>query len=249
MTRPHCNLSRATAAALVAPAGPVSSAEIRCPRTDLLTTSNTSGRGKLEAVLTAVKEPVTLESQAAADNITATAVSENLLAPSTATEAVAASTDEVDEAAICEVFESEAVFPRPSSSTSTLHHHAEVETSVEEFLEEEEGEELEDDGDESAMLCRAHESALLKAAEVAAAEAAVSQKAANIDNAEQKLIMIKVEGEEKTKNEEQTVKVEAESTPTKEEIEGEKTSSLQTQSAPQECCDSPPPIVAHVREV
>ncbi|KAH9278276.1 Transcription factor RFX3 [Echinococcus granulosus] len=251
VTRPHCNLSRATAAALVAPAG-TSTIESRRSRHNLPTTSSSSssnttatGRGKLEAVLTAVKEAVPpchlvkgeteVEVEATPEAI--------LTSAATTTSDHDEAAAEADEAAICEAFATEAVFPRPSSSSpSTAARQAEVETvagadgMVEEFLdgeevEEEEEEEVdEDDGDENenenAMLCRAHESALLKAAEAAAAEAAAAatQKATNGDVGFTGHLNVEEEQVEKC-------------------IKVEECESL-TQSQ-QECCDSPPPIVAH----
>lgn len=247
MTRPHCNLSRATAAALVAPAGaPIN--EPRRSRHDLPTTSSSSnatatGKGKLGSVLTAVKGVVSPRHLVEGETeIEVEATPEAILTPATTTisnhDEV---TGEADEAAICEAFETEAVFPHPSSSSpATMVRQAEVEAvgtegMVEEFLdgEEEEEEEVdEDDGDENenenAMLCRAHESALLKVAEAAAAEAAaaVTQKATNGDVGFAGQLNV-----EEREEEGKCMKVE-ESDP-------------QTQSQ-QECCDSPPPIVAHV---
>ncbi|VDK20807.1 unnamed protein product [Taenia asiatica] len=251
VTRPHCNLSRATAAALVAPTG-VSTIESRRSRHDLPTTSSSSsnitavGKGKLEAVLTAVKEVASPRHLVeGGTEIEVEATPEAILtSAATTTSDHGETAGEADEAAICEAFENEAVFPRPSSSSpSTTVRQAEVEPivgtegMVEEFLdgeevEEEEEEEVdEDDGDENenenAMLCRAHESALLKAAEAAAAEAAAAatQKTTNGD--------VGLAGQ---------LNVEAK----EEEGKRMKVEESESQTQPQqECCDSPPPIVAH----
>ncbi|VDM30912.1 unnamed protein product [Hydatigera taeniaeformis] len=259
VTRPHCNLSRATAAALVAPAG-ASTMESRRSRQDLPATSSSSsssssfsnttvtGRGKLEAVLTAVKESVLPRQMVEGETeMGVGGTSEAILtSAATTTSDLEEAPGEPDEAAICEAFETEAVFPRPSSSSlSAAVRQAEVETvvgterMVEEFLdgeevEEEEEEVDEDDGDENenenAMLCRAHESALLKAAEAAAVEAAAAatQKTPNgeVGFAGQ----LNLEREEAGK----CMKVEE--------------SESQSQSQ-HECCDSPPPIVAHATPV
>uniref|UniRef100_A0A5K3F357 RFX-type winged-helix domain-containing protein n=1 Tax=Mesocestoides corti TaxID=53468 RepID=A0A5K3F357_MESCO len=195
VTRPHCSLSRTTAAALVAPATNNSSAaESRRSRHD----SVTSTKGKLETVLTAAKVPEEEETAAAA----------------------------AAEEAVCEVFESEAVFPLLATSRRSDGE----EDEVDEYLEDEEEPDDASMSDENAMLCRAHESALLKAAE-AAAERPTDQTATVTNGSTTGDDLPPPKGDEEEEEEAAIV----------EEAEEEESTKDQTQ----ECCDSPPPIVTH----
>ncbi|KAM7534299.1 hypothetical protein Aperf_G00000117450 [Anoplocephala perfoliata] len=209
VTRPHSNLSRAMAAALVTPAGSLT--ETRRNRQDFLAAPTIPVRGKLEAVLTGVNRKTSRDID----------LEVAPLQPDTSQTIQSHEQSEADEAeaVICEAFETEAVFPRPSSSEV---HTDIVEPGVEEFLDgEDEVIDEEDDADENenAMLCLAHESAL----KAAAAEA--QKSSAN----EERLV------------ETQPVEAQEECAPVAKEALKVEESSTQ----PQECCDSPPPIVAH----
>nr|CDS25894.1 transcription factor rfx3 [Hymenolepis microstoma] len=215
VTRPHCNLSRATATALVANTEPRS-------REDIPSTIP-SVCGKLEAVLTANKE--------AASDIDATDnTAQTLLHQDTE--------DSVTDVTICEAFEAEAVFQRPNTEGHTGEH------LEEEFLDGEE-EILDDAEDEleNAMLCRAHESALKAAA--AEAHKSSSTNGDSSDNGNGGMINeVPAAGTVQKREEESAVSGVPVVLKEALKVE-EPPASRQHQQQNQEGCDSPPPIVAH----
>ncbi|VUZ54318.1 unnamed protein product [Hymenolepis diminuta] len=215
VTRPHCNLSRATAAALVAPI------EVR-NRQDV-PSSTSSICGKLGAVLTVNKEP---GSDIDPTDTTAQTMSHQDTG------------DSVTDDAVCEAFEAEAVFQRPTAGDQTGEH------LEEEFLDGEE--EILDDAEdelENAMLCRAHESAL-KAAVAEAQKSSSDNGDAGANNNTEMTSEIPATGAVH-KREEESV---GSCVPVllKEALKVEEPSAMQQhQQQNQEGCDSPPPIVAH----
>lgn len=196
------------AAALVAPAG--SLADTRRNRQEFLAATTIPVRGKLEAVLTGTNKKTSRDIDLEVPLQSDTDQTIQSHEQSEADEA---------EAVVCETFETEAIFPRPSSSE--VHPNV-VESGIEEFLDGEDEVIDEEDADENenAMLCLAHESAL----KAAAAEA---QKSSTNGDC--------IVGAQPVEEQEECAPV------AKEALKVEEPS---TQA--QECCDSPPPIVAHV---
>lgn len=216
MTRPHCNLSRATAAALVAP--------IEARNRQDIPSTTPSVCGKLGAVLAVNKEP-------GSDIDPTDTTAQTMPHQDTG--------DSVTDDAVCEAFEAEAVFQRPTAGDQT------GERLEEEFLDGEE--EILDDAEdelENAMLCRAHESAL-KAAAAEAQKSSSENGDAGANNSVGMASEIPATGAVH-KREEESV---GSCVPVvlKEALKVEEPSATQQhQQQNQEGCDSPPPIVAHV---
>lgn len=221
VTRPHYNLSRATAAVLVAH----NAAESRSV-VGTASTTTTSKPGKLEAALTAV-----VPTKAAAPPIPSPS-EHPLQHPPDPDEAAT-------EDAVCGAFEADAVFPRPSvDGEGEEEEEEDVDEEVDEYLEDGDDPDDASMGDENAMLRRAHESALLKAAAEAREKSMTTTTNANgtppppaaAEPVERKSV--------------DTVQKPTEEIPLLPATEEPAFS-----EEPQDGCDSPPPIVAHVSHI